>query len=58
MVLILLPLLLNHNILMQSTSEKNSYLDEGWLFTSRIKVGNVPGMINEKVLAQCIHKHA
>ena len=26
--------------------------DEGWLFTGRIKVGSVPGMINKEVLAQ------
>ena len=33
-----------------------SYLNEGWLFLGRFKGGNLPRMINEKVLAQFIHK--
>ena len=32
------------------------YIDEGWIFTGRIKVGSVPGMINKDVLAQLIYK--
>ena len=39
MVLILLPLLFNHNNLILNLHwKKNSYLDEEWLFTGRIKV--------------------
>ena len=55
MVLILLPLLCNHNNLILK-SETNSYLDEGWLFISRFKVGSVPGMINKEMLAQYLYK--
>ena len=55
MVLILLPLLCNHNNLILK-SETNSYVDEGWLFISRFKVGSVPGMINKEMLAQYMYK--
>ena len=54
MILILLPLFCNHNNLIG----KNSYLVEWWFFTGRIKVGSVPEIINEKVLAQPIYKPA
>ena len=32
--------------------------DEGWLFTGRINVESVPGMITKEVLAQFICKPA
>ena len=56
MVLSLLPLPCNHGNLTLKlyTSEKNSYLDEGWLFIGRFKVGSLPRMINKEVLAQFI----
>ena len=38
------------------TSEKNSYLDEGWLFIGRFNVRSVPGIINKEVSAQFIYK--
>ena len=60
MVLNLLLLLSNYDNLIKKNlekSEKNSYLDEGWLFTGSFKVVSVPGMINE-VLAQFIYKPA
>ena len=56
MVFILLLLLCNHDT--KTISEKNSYLDEGWLFIGSFKVGSVPGMINKEVLAQYIYKPA
>ena len=58
MVLTLLLLLCNRDnlILKLGTSEKNSYLDEGWLFIGSFKVGSVPRMINKEVLAQFIYK--
>ena len=58
MVLNLLLLLCNHDNLIPKLgmSEKNSYLNEGWLFIGSCKVGSVPGMINKKVLAQFIYK--
>ena len=31
------------------TSEKNSYLDEGYIFIGKFKVGSVSGMIKKKV---------
>ena len=37
-------------------SEKNRYLNEGWLFIGRLKAGNLPRMINKEVLAQFIYK--
>ena len=52
MVLILLPLLCNHD---KSISEKKG---EGWLVIGRFKVGSVLGMINKKVLAQFTYKPA
>ena len=59
MVLTLLLLLCNHSLILKlGTSEKNSYLDEGWLFIGSFKVGSVPGMINKDVLAQFIYKPA
>ena len=59
MVLILLLLLCNHdNLIPKTISERNSYLDEGWLFIGSFKVGSVPGMINKEVLAQLIYKPA
>ena len=56
MVLILLLLLCNMIIDTKTTSEKNSYLDEGWLFVGSFKVGSVTGMINKEVLAQFIYE--
>ena len=52
MVLILLPLLCNHDKLI---SEKKG---EGWLVIGRFKVGSVLGMINKKVSAQFTYKPA
>ena len=40
------------------TSEKNSYLVEGWLFIGSSKVASVLGMIGKEVLAQLIYKPA
>ena len=51
MVLILLSLFCNHDNLILKLHQKNSYLDEGWLFIGRFKVGSVPGVINKEVLA-------
>ena len=34
-------------ILLLILCKKNSYFDEGWFFTDTIKVGRLPGMINE-----------
>ena len=56
MVLVLLLLLCNMIIDTKTTSEKNSYLDEGWLFVGSFKVGSVTGMINKEVLAQFIYE--
>ena len=59
MVSILLPLLFNHdNLILKLNQKKNSYLDEGWLFIGRFKVGSISGMINKEVLAQFIYKPA
>ena len=58
MVLILLLLLCIHDNLKLKLHQKNSCLDEGWLFIGSFKVGSVPGMINKEVLAQYIHKPA
>ena len=33
-------------------TSKNSYLNEGWLFIYRFKVGSLPRMKNKEVLAQ------
>ena len=45
MVVILLLLLCNSdNLTLKLHQEKPSYLDEGWLFTGRFKVGSVPGI--------------
>ena len=47
MVLILLPLLCNHdNLIIKLHQTKNSCLDKKWLFMARFKVRSVPGMIN------------
>ena len=54
MVLNLLPLLCNHGDLTLKLHRKNSYLNEGWLFIGRFKVGFSPRMINKEVLAQFI----
>ena len=54
MVLILLPLLCNHDNLILKLHKKNGYLDKGWVFVGRLKAGPVPGMINKEVLAQFI----
>ena len=58
MVLILLPLLCNHDNLILKLHKKNGYLDKGWVFMGRLKAGPVPGMINKEVLAQFIYKPA
>ena len=42
----------------KTTSDKNSYLDEEWLFIMSFKVGSVTGMINKEVLAQFIYERA
>ena len=47
MVLVLLPLVCNHDNLIQKLHQKNSYLDEGWFFIGRFRVGSVPGMYQE-----------
>ena len=39
----------------RTTTEKNSYLDERWLFIGSFKVGSVPGMMNKEVIAQFIY---
>ena len=53
MVLILLPLLCNHdNLIRKLHHKKNNYLDEGCPFKGRFTVGSVPRMINKEVLAQ------
>ena len=45
MVVILLSLLFNYDNLIFKLHQKNvAYLDEGWLFIGRFKVGSVPGM--------------
>ena len=44
-VVILLSLLFNYdNLILKLHQKKRSYLDEGWLFIGRFKVGSVPGM--------------
>ena len=53
MVLTLLSLLCNHNNLIL-----NSYLDEGWLFIGRFKVGSVPEIINKEIFAKLRYKTA
>ena len=45
MVVILLSFLCNYdNLTLKLHQEKRSYLDEGWLFIGRFKVGSVGGM--------------
>ena len=45
MVVILLLLLCNSdNLTLKLHQGKPSYLDEGWFFTGRFKVGSVPGI--------------
>ena len=56
MVLSLLPLLCNHGNLTLELNRENSYLNEGWLFIGRFKVGSLPRMINKDMLAQFIYK--
>ena len=58
MVLILLPFLCNYDNLILKLHQKNSYVDEGWLFIGSFKVGSVPTMISKGVLAQFIYKPA
>ena len=59
MVLILLPLLWNHNnLILQLHQKKTATLMKGGFLTDRIKVGSVPGMMNKEVLAQFIYKPA
>ena len=44
-VVILLSLLCNYdNSILKLYQKKSSYLNEGWLFIGRFKVGGVPGM--------------
>ena len=43
-------------IISYSYIRENSYLNEGWLFIGRFKVGSLPRMINKEVLAQFIHE--
>ena len=54
MVLILLRLLCNHNNIILKLHQKKHL--PWWLFTGRIKVGSVLGMIKKEVLAQFIYK--
>ena len=58
MVLILLLLLCNHDNLILKLHQKNSYLDEGWLFIGSFKLGSVPGFyINlHNQLKNCLRK--
>ena len=37
-------------------SEKKNYLNEGWLFIGRFKVGSLPRMIKKEVLGHVIYK--
>ena len=39
-----------------SQRQKNSYLNEGWHFIGRFKVGSLPRKINKDVLAQFKYK--
>ena len=55
MVLTLLSFLCNLDDLTPKVHQ-HRYLDEGWLFIGRFKVGSVPGMINKEVFAQFIFK--
>ena len=53
---VIFPLLCNHGNLTQKLYQKNSYLNEGWHFIGRSKVGNLPRMINKGVLSQFMYK--
>ena len=55
-VLNLLPLRCNHGNLTRKLHQKNSYLNPGWRFIGRFKVGSLPRMLNKDVLAQFIYK--
>ena len=55
-VLNLLPLLCNHGNLTLKLPQKNSYLNEGWLFIGRFKVGSLSRTINKEVLTQFVCK--
>ena len=46
----------NHDNLTLKLHQKNSYLNEGWLFIDRFKLGSLLKMTNKEVLAQFIHK--
>ena len=48
----------NHDDLILKLHQKNSYLNERWLFIGAFKVERVPGMMNKKLLAQLIYKPA
>ena len=52
----MVPLLCNHDNLTLKLHQKNSYLNEGWLFIGRFKVGSLPRMKNKEVLAQFIYQ--
>lgn len=56
MVVILLPLLGNHDNLVPQSHQKKSCLDEGWFFIARFKVGSVPAVRNKEALAQFTYK--
>ena len=57
MVLSLLPLIFNlGNLTLTLHQKKNRYLNEGWLFIGRFKVGSLLRMTNNDVLAQVIYK--
>ena len=56
MVLSLLPFIYNHGYLALKLHQKNSYLNQGWLFIGKFKVGSLPRMINREVLAQFLYK--
>ena len=46
----------NHDNLTLKLHQKNSCLNEGWLFIDRFKLGSLLKMTNKEVLAQFIHK--
>ena len=58
MVLIFLFLLCNHDNLILKLHQKNSCLDEEWIFIGSFKVGSVPEIINKEVLSQFLYKPA
>ena len=54
-VLSLLLVLCNHDNLALKLHQK-SYLNEGWLFIGKFKIGSSPRMISKEVLAQFLYK--